>query len=84
MTELFDFYRERLQNMLAAGTPVAVAAEQAQLDTETQFRGERVYVTPNPRLRARQIARLGQMKLRDMAVATGMPVRTIARIRNGR
>ena len=85
MSELFDFYRSRLESMLSQGTSVGDATLQAQIDTELQFRGERVYIAgPSRQVRARQVAKLGQMKIRDMAVATGLSVRTIKVIRNGR
>jgi predicted transcriptional regulator YdeE len=85
MTEIIDFFRERLEARLLEGMQLKDATLQVQIETETQFRGERVYIAgPSRQIRARQIAKLGQMKLRDMAVTTGVPVRTLARIRNGK
>lgn len=50
-----------------------------------QYGGERVYVASLPKQkRAAQLAKLEKMTLRKMSVVTGIPVRTIQRIKNGR
>lgn len=50
-----------------------------------EFRHETIYVTDRrPQERARQLAKLGQIETRKIAAATGLSVRTIRRIRNGK
>ena len=64
--------------------PDATAAD-VETKIRQQYRGESIYIAgPSRQLRARQLASLERMKLRDMAVATGLSIRTIKRIRNGK
>lgn len=67
---------------------IAVPQEVAR-DVEVQMRrqygGERVYVASLPKQRRQvQLAKLEKMTQINMSVATGIPVRTIRRLRNGR
>lgn len=77
--ELIGFLR-------AAGIDVPPAvAQQAEAQMYHTYGGERVYIPHRPtQQRAVQIAKLGQMETRRMAALTGLSVRTIRRIRNGK
>ena len=80
---MFD---ELIKFLRAAGADVPPAvAQQAEAQMYQTFGGERIYIPHRPvQQRAVQLANLERMKLREMAVVTGMSVRTIKRIRNGK
>ena len=60
-------------------------AKDAELQIRRQYGGERVYVASLPKQRRQaQLAKLEKMTQINMSVATGIPVRTIRRLRNGR
>jgi len=86
MTELAKMINDIIAAIRAAGGTVPDGADvSVEISIRQRYRGEAPYIAgPSRQLRARQLASLEQMKLRDMAVATGLSVRTIKRIRNGR
>lgn len=58
---------------------------EVEIKLRESYRGERVYIAgPKRPLRARQLAKLNMMKSRDLAVKSGLPLRTVQRIRNGK
>ena len=76
---------DELARCLAQG----MTTEEARLSAESLIRrtyaGERIYVAGQPkRQRAIQLAKLELRTTREMAVASGMNVRTVRRIVTGR
>ncbi len=69
-------------------TGVEPSIEQRQtveFEIRQQFAGERVYVAGLPKgQRARQLAKLARQSAREMAAASGLPLRTVQRLRSGR
>ena len=60
-------------------------AKDVEVRMRRQYGGERVYVASLPKQRRQvQLAKLEKMTQINMSVATGIPVRTIRRLRNGR
>lgn len=84
--------RDMIAALREAGVPVDDSiATKVEIKLRRQYGGERVYVQSLPKqLRAAQLAeahkRLGTaaITLKRLAQATGMPVRTVKRLRNGR
>lgn len=63
----------------------AEVGREVEVKIRQQYGGERVYVASLPKQRRQvQLAKLEKMTLRKMSVATGIPVRTIKRLKNGR
>lgn len=70
---------------LAEGQPPAEAERTAFLAVSAEHAGERVYIAGLPKAqRARQIAKLQQRATREVAAASGLPLRTVQRIMNGK
>ncbi len=74
---------------LARALAQGMTTEEARLNTEAFIRrtygGEEIYVAKQPkRQRAIQLAQLQLRTTRELAVASGMNVRTVKRIINGR
>lgn len=75
-----------IQAFRAAGIDVPEATATAvEAQIRLQYRGESIYIAgPSRQLRARQLASLERMKVRELARATGLSERTIRRIKNGK
>lgn len=86
MTGAKTMFDELIGFLRAAGLEVpADMAQQAEAAMYQNFGGERVYIPHRPTQRHQvQLAQLGKMETRKLAVATGLSVRTIRRIRNGK
>ena len=80
---MFD---ELIGMLRAAGIDVPqAAAQQVEAKMYHTYGGERVYIPHRAaQQHAVQLAKLGKMETRKLAVATGLSVRTIRRIRNGK
>lgn len=85
MTEIIRFIREQFERELAAGRSLAEAGSSAELATRQTFAGERPYIAGYPKQRrAVQIAQLNLKTSRELSVASGLPLRTVQRLRSGR
>jgi hypothetical protein len=74
----------RLMREAGIAVPISVA-ETIEVRLRQTYGGERIYVASLPKQRrAVHLAKLTKMKLIDMSLATGIPVRSIKRIKNGR
>lgn len=70
---------------ITTGASTEQAAQTAWLEASAEFGGERVYVASLPKAqRARQIAKLQRQSSREIAVASGLPLRTVQRLRSGK
>jgi hypothetical protein len=70
---------------LEQGQPPAEAERTAFLTISAEHAGERLYIAGLPKAqRARQIAKLQQRATRDVAAASGLPLRTVQRLINGK
>jgi DNA-directed RNA polymerase specialized sigma24 family protein len=73
------------QRAVASGQPPAEAEQTAFLVVSAEFAGERVYVAGLPKAqRARQLAKLQRQSTREVAAASGLPLRTVQRLLNGK
>lgn len=89
---LDDMIRDMIAALREAGVCVDEAiATKVEIKLRRQYGGERVYIQSLPKqLRAAQVAeaqrRLGTaaITLKRIAQATGIPVRTVKRLQNGR
>lgn len=85
MTEIIKFLRDEIERGMATGRSLHDAAVDAELVLRRTFAGERVYIAGYPKQqRAGQLARLNLQTTRELAVASGIPVRTVRRLRSGR
>ena len=86
MKGVTQMINDLIQAFRAAGIDVPEGtATQVEVTIRQQYRGESIYIAgPSRQVRARQIATLGKMETRKLAAATGLSVRTIRRIRNGK
>ena len=85
MTEIIDFIARELEQALAQGMTRDEARRQAEIKTRSTFAGERPYIAGYPKQRrAVQIAKLELRSAREVAVASGIPLRTVQRMRSGR
>lgn len=85
VTEIVHFIATELERALAQGLNQAAARQAAEAATRATFAGERPYIPALPKQqRAVQLARLQLASTRDLAVASGMNVRTVRRITRGR
>ena len=85
MSELIHFLAERLAQGLASGQAVGEAMRSAEVAVRAEFGGERIYVKSLPKQkRAVQLARLNLRTTRELAVATGIPERTVRRLTTGK
>lgn len=70
---------------LEQGLPPAEAERTAYLVVSAEHAGERIYIAGLPKAqRARQIAKLQRQSSREIAVASGLPLRTVQRLRSGK
>lgn len=85
MTEIIDLIARELESALAQGMTREEARARADLAARSEYGGERVYIASHPkRARAVQLARLELRSTRELSVATGIPARTVRRLRTGR
>jgi len=85
MTEIIHFIRQEFERAIAAGKPLDVAGTEVEIAVRATFAGERPYIAAYPKQRrAVQIAKLNLKTTRELSVATGIPVRTVSRLRSGR
>jgi len=76
---------EALDAALAQGMTRAEARQAAEVAVRQKYAGERVYIAALPKQRrAWQVARLNLRTSREIAAATGLPLRTVQRLRSGR
>jgi DNA-directed RNA polymerase specialized sigma24 family protein len=76
---------ESLEKALAQGMTRDEARQAAEIAVRQKYAGERVYVAALPKQRrAVQIAKLTLRSSREIAAATGLPLRTVQRLRSGR
>jgi hypothetical protein len=76
---------ESLEKALAQGMTRDEARQAAEVAVRQKYAGERVYVAALPKqARAVQLARLEKRTQVQMALSTGLSVRQIRRIRNGK
>lgn len=81
--EVMGFMVKSLREMGIDVTDSMIEAAEKKIRQE--WAGETYYIKgPTREMRAAELAELGPMKLRDLAAATGLSVRTIKRIRNGK
>jgi len=84
MTEIIKFIRDEIERGLAAGRQIHDAATDAEVAVRRTFAGERIYIAGYPKQqRAVQIAKLNLKTTRELAAASGIPVRTVRRLRSG-
>lgn len=70
---------------IAAGESREEARRNVVLEISAEYAGERVYIPGLPKAqRARQLAKLNKQTTREMAVASGLPLRTVQRLVNGK
>ena len=77
---------DMIRAIRAAGIslPENIAAD-VEVQIRAQYGGERIYIASLPKQqRAVQLAKLENMTQQQMSISSGIPVRTIRRIRNGR
>lgn len=85
MTEIIQFIREQFERELAAGRSLMEAGTTVEIAVRQNFAGERPYIAAWPKQRrAVQIARLNLQTSRELSVASGLPLRTVQRLRSGR
>lgn len=85
-TELKAMIHDLIRALRDSGIDVPLdTARQVEVKIRMQYGGERVYVASLPKQsRAVQLAKLEKRTQVQMALATGLSVRQIRRIRNGR
>lgn len=85
MTEIINLLARELEAALAQGLTRDEARTRAEVAVRSEYGGERVYIASHPkRARAVQLARLELRSTRELSVATGIPARTVRRLRTGR
>lgn len=85
VTEILNACLRALEAAAAHGLTGQEARRAAEVDIRRQFGGERIYIPSLPKqARAVQLARLELKSTRDLAAASGLPVRTVRRITRGR
>ena len=85
MTEILNACLRALEAAAAQGLTGDAARRAAEIDVRGQFGGERLYVPSLPKQRrAVQLARLELRSSRALAAASGMPLRTVQRLKSGR
>ena len=85
-TEMKKMIHDMIRALREAGIDVPdEAARSVEVRIRMQYGGERIYVASLPKqARAVQLAKLERRTQVQMAAATGLSVRQIRRIRNGR
>ena len=85
-TEMKKMIHDMIRALREAGIDVPdEAARSVEVKIRMQYGGERIYVASLPKqARAVQLAKLERRTQVQMAAATGLSVRQIRRIRNGR
>ena len=86
MGEIEKMINDMIKMLRASGISVPdAAAQEVEVLIRAQYGGERIYVASLPKQqRAVQLAKLEKMTQINMAIRTGIPIRTIRRIRNGK
>ena len=85
MTEILNACLRALEAAVAQGLTGQEARRAAEVSVRAEFGGERIYVPSLPKqARAVQLARLNLQTTRAMSVASGLPLRTVQRLRSGR
>ncbi len=85
MTEIINLLARELEAALAQGLTRDEARTRAEVAVRSEYGGERVYIASHPkRQRAVQVARMELRTTREIAAATGIPARTVRRLRTGR
>ena len=85
MTEIIRFIRDEIERAMTQGRSLHDAAADAEVAVRRTFAGERPYIAGYPKQqRAVQLDRLNLQTTRELAVASGIPVRTVRRLRSGR
>lgn len=85
-TELKAMILDLIRALRESGIDVPIdTARQVEVKIRMQYGGERVYVAGLPKQsRAVQLAKLEKRTQIEMALATGLSVRQVRRIRNGK
>lgn len=81
MTDIINFLATRLELAIAQGQGPDQARQTAVVETQARYRGERVYIAGRDAERRLKIqAAESQVRtVRELAVKTGIPVRTLQR-----
>jgi len=76
---------DELERALAQGLTRDEARRAAEVAVRQKYAGERVYVAALPKQRrALQVARLNLRTSREISLVSGLPLRTVQRLRSGR
>lgn len=85
MTEIIDFIARELEQALSQGMTRDEARRHAERQTRQMFAGERPYIAALPKQRrAAQLASLNLRSCREIAVKSGIPLRTVQRLKYGK
>lgn len=85
MTEIIDFIARELEQALAQGMTRDEARRYAERQTRQMFAGERPYIAAYPKQRrAAQLAKLELRSCREIAIKSGIPLRTVQRLKYGK
>jgi hypothetical protein len=85
MSEIIKFIGDEIAKAMAGGASLEASLANAEMAVRRAYAGERVYIAIHPKAqRAQQIARLELRSTREIAAASGIPIRTVRRLQSGR